>query len=321
LTNTTIDDLAVSGTNLFAGTYGCGVWRRPLSEMIVPVVLPTAPTSLSASAASSSQISLSWQDNASNETGYKVERKIGSSGPYTEIATVGANVTSYSNTGLTDGTQYYYRVCAYNSAGNSSYSNEPSDTTPMNTPTSLTAMTAPGTQINLGWRDNSSSETGYRIARKTGVSGTYSEIDTVGSNVTSYSNTGLTENTTYYYRVRGYNSLVNSNYSNEANAATAGATSVARFSSVVPDRYSLSPNYPNPFNPTTTIEFSVPKQGVVVLTIYNALGMRIEVLLNEHLEPGYYRTQWTPRDNPSGVYFYQLRTSDFTDTKKLLLVR
>jgi len=280
---------------------------------------PSTPTSLSASVASSTQINLSWQDNATNETGYKVERKTGASGTYSEIASLSAGSTSYSNTGLTDGTQYYYQVRAYNSAGNSNYSNESNGTTPMNAPTSLAATAASSTQINLGWQDNSGSENGYRIERKTGLSGTYSEIATVGSNTTSYNNTGLTENTAYYYRVRGYNSLVNSNYSNEANSST--VTSVEQISSTIPDRYFLSQNFPNPFNPITTIPFSIPKQSDVVLTVFNSLGMKIDILLNQQLPPGHYRIQWTPRDLPSGVYFYQLRSSEFTDTKKLLLLR
>lgn len=90
---------------------------------------PSAPSSLSASAASSSQINLSWSDNSSNESGFRIERKTGSGGTYSEIITVGSNVTSYNNTGLSASTNYYYRVRAYNGSGNSSYSNESNATT------------------------------------------------------------------------------------------------------------------------------------------------------------------------------------------------
>ncbi|UCE08214.1 MAG: fibronectin type III domain-containing protein, partial [bacterium] len=181
---------------------------------------PAAPTSLAASTVSGSQINLTWQDKATNETGYKVERKTGSTGTWGEIASLGTNASSYSNTGLTDGTRYYYRVYAYNSAGNSGYSNEANDTTPMNAPSNLIATAVSSSQINLNWQDNSGSESGYRIERKTGAGGTYSEITTLGANVTSYSNTGLSESTTYYYRVQGYNSLVTSTYSNEEDDTT-----------------------------------------------------------------------------------------------------
>ncbi|MBI4842746.1 MAG: S8 family serine peptidase [Nitrospirae bacterium] len=91
---------------------------------------PSAPSNLSAVSVSTSQINLTWSDNSSNETGFKIERKTGSSGTYSEIKSVGQNVTSYSNTGLSAFTTYYYRVRSYNNtSGNSSYSNTANATT------------------------------------------------------------------------------------------------------------------------------------------------------------------------------------------------
>lgn len=92
-----------------------------------PVEPPAAPTNLTATVVSSSQINLNWTDNANNETGFKIERKI--AGFFTQIDTVGANVTSYSDTGLDPSTTYTYRVRAYNDEGDSAYSNDASDTT------------------------------------------------------------------------------------------------------------------------------------------------------------------------------------------------
>lgn len=90
-----------------------------------PVVLPAAPTALTAKAVSNSRIDLTWKDNSDNEKGFKIERRTGT-GSYVEIATVGPNITTYSDTGLLRRTTYYYRVRAYNDAGYSSYSNEAS---------------------------------------------------------------------------------------------------------------------------------------------------------------------------------------------------
>jgi hypothetical protein len=90
---------------------------------------PAAPSGLSATAASSSQINLAWTDNSSNETGFKIERKTGASGTWSQITTTAAGVTSYSNTGLAASTQYYYRVRATNATGDSAYSNEANATT------------------------------------------------------------------------------------------------------------------------------------------------------------------------------------------------
>jgi N-acetylneuraminic acid mutarotase len=90
---------------------------------------PSAPSSFSATKFSSSGIALAWKDNSTIESGFKIERKLGSSGSWSQIATVGAGVTSYNDTGLAANTYYVYRVRAYNSAGNSSYSNEDGSTT------------------------------------------------------------------------------------------------------------------------------------------------------------------------------------------------
>jgi Galactose oxidase-like, Early set domain/Fibronectin type III domain/Glyoxal oxidase N-terminus len=93
-----------------------------------PSPIPAAPTNLMATAVSRSQINLSWTDNSDNETGFKVERSKNGRG-FSQIATLGANVTTYSSTGLSRNTTYYYWVRAYNTGGNSAYSNIASATT------------------------------------------------------------------------------------------------------------------------------------------------------------------------------------------------
>lgn len=87
------------------------------------VTLPAAPSNLTATASSPTQVKLSWKDNSNNETGFKIERQIGAQGVWTQIATSATNTTGYANTGLTAGQSYRYRVRATNSAGNSAYSN------------------------------------------------------------------------------------------------------------------------------------------------------------------------------------------------------
>jgi len=94
---------------------------------LAPTFTPSVSSCLAATAVSSSQINLRWRDNSNNETGFKIEHKA-QGGSYSQIDTVGANVTSYSDTGLNSGT-YCYRVRTYNAGGDSSYSNEHCDTT------------------------------------------------------------------------------------------------------------------------------------------------------------------------------------------------
>jgi carboxypeptidase T len=188
---------------------------------------PAAPGNLAATAASSSQINLSWTDSDSSEAGFKIERCSGAGcSNFTQIATTGANVSSFANTGLTASTSYSYRVRAYNSAGDSSYSNTASATTQAapaipTAPTNLTATTASRSQINLSWADNATNESGFRVERCKGATcSNFSQIATVGANVTSYPSTGLTANSTYRFRVRAYNASGNSAYSNIAAATT-----------------------------------------------------------------------------------------------------
>ncbi len=96
-----------------------------------PPALPAAPGNLTATALSRTQIRLTWTDNSGNETGFKIERCTGAAcANFSQIASVGANVTSYSSTGLKRNTTYRYRVRAYNAAGNSAYSNVVNATTP-----------------------------------------------------------------------------------------------------------------------------------------------------------------------------------------------
>lgn len=113
----------VEMTFIFMDALDNEVTRRNHTEVvIVPCDTPNTPVSLSAVAISGSQINLSWQDASSNESGFRIERSLFPSSGFSQVGAVDANVTSYEDTGLAAGT-YYYRVRAYNSCGNSGYSN------------------------------------------------------------------------------------------------------------------------------------------------------------------------------------------------------
>src|SRR5438093_9923924 len=191
-----------------------------------PTTVPSAPLNLQATGGTG-KIILTWQAPSSNGgsaiTGYKIYRST-SSGTETGYVSLG-NVTSYTNTGLTNGITYFYKVRAVNSVGISPLSNETS-ATPIGTPfTPLNLQATGGTgKIILTWQAPSSNGgsaiTGYKIYRSTS-SGTETGYVSLG-NVTSYTNTGLTNGITYFYKVRAVNSVGISPLSNETSATPIG---------------------------------------------------------------------------------------------------
>jgi len=188
-----------------------------------PVTIPNPPSGLTATAVSTSQINLAWSDNSSNETGFKIERSTDNI-TFAQITTVGTNVTSYSNTGLAAATKYYYRVSSYNSAGTSAPSAVANATTfssggGLAAPSNLQASALSSTNIKLTWTDNTTTETGFKI-ESSPDNITYTQIATVGANVVTYTHSGRTPNTNYWYRVRAYDATSNSNYSNVATVKT-----------------------------------------------------------------------------------------------------
>lgn len=186
---------------------------------IYALVPPAAPANLRLTSIGVNSAGLAWDDKSDNEDGFKIERKTGPAGTWSQIATVGANVTSFQNTGLSEATGYYYRVRAYNSAGDSAYSNELNVLTLPAAPTNLTATAVHERRVNLSWTDNSGGESGFRIERKIG-SGNWSTLTNVAANVTSYPDTGVVESTTYTYRVFAFNAGGDSAASNEATVTT-----------------------------------------------------------------------------------------------------
>ena len=100
-----------------------------------------------------------------------------------------------------------------------------------------------------------------------------------------------------------------------------GTIKVEMISSVIPDNFLLSQNYPNPFNPRTEISYEVPAAKLVKLTVYNILGKEMAELVNERQSPGKYKVSFDASNLTSGVYFYTLSTDNFTETKRMILLK
>ena len=282
------------------------------------VGLPAAPTSLNAVAINSNRIDLTWHDNATNETGYTVQRRTETTLTWSTIAYTAADSVSFSDIGVYDGTKYFYRIYASNGGGNSAPSNVTNAVTPMQPPTYLNAVQLEGAAIQLTWQDNSSSELGYYIERKLGPAGTYAVIDSVSSNVTAFTDSTGVPGNEYFFRVRAYNSDVASVYSNEVHLTLTG---VKANGTGIPDKFGVSQNYPNPFNPTTVISYQLPVNSMVTLKVYSVIGKEIRTLVNGRESAGFHSAVFVASDLPSGVYFYRMQAGKFSETKKLMVIK
>ncbi len=169
--------------------------------IIAAAPLPTAPTDLKAIMTDSSGVELSWTDRSDNENTFIIEKTI-DSGNVTEIP-LGANTTTYTDINISAGHTYIYRVYAKNDTGRSSYSNEAViyelDTV---SPASLTVTPVTESRLNLSWSYSGTGSYKTIIERKDGISGKWSVIYTTAQGVLSYSDTGLSANTQYFYRIR-----------------------------------------------------------------------------------------------------------------------
>ncbi len=192
------------------------------------VVAPAAPTSAVATAVSTTGIRLTWTDNATDETGFEILRRMGASGSFTKIATVGANAKAYNDSKLSAGTVYSYEVLAVNGSASSSASNIATTKTLAlpTAPGNLTAATLSPNSVQLKWADRSTNERGFEILSHIGSSKAWTVIGNVLANVTSFVAPSLIPNTPYTFEVMAVGVGGMSSASNTASATTTtlGAT-------------------------------------------------------------------------------------------------
>jgi formylglycine-generating enzyme required for sulfatase activity len=198
-----------------------------------------APENLTSTFVNYTSVTLNWSDSYIGEDKFEIERKLSSESTYIKIGEVSGSETStktYTDSTIEPNQTYNYRVRIVDGAAYSDYANV-TYANPIQTPTGLIATVASETSIKLDWTDNSNGEQGFKIDRKVGVSGTWvTDYAIVGANVKTFTDTGLTTGTTYYYRVRAYYSTYYSSYASEAYGTL---WAISRFVSIPTGNFSM----------------------------------------------------------------------------------
>jgi hypothetical protein len=185
-----------------------------------------APSGATATAVSATSADVRWTDNAADEGGFTIQRSTDGGTTWTDVANVGANVTTYRDGALAGGTAYTYRVRAFDATRTSGWSNNAAVTTPVapaapSAPSNLAARQLSTSAIRLTWSDHSSNETGFRVYGSRDGGSTWQLLGSVAANVTAVDHTGLRRNQTWTYRVSAFNTVGESPLSNTATAGTA----------------------------------------------------------------------------------------------------
>lgn len=174
--------------------------------------------------------------------------------------------------------------------------------------------------VQLSWTQPDNEEpASYSVYRRLSSEPAFGEAIATVTDLQYQDNT-VQSNTSYVYAVTAKDYADNmSVFSNEVPIVTTGVAD--RPTSALPTEYGLGNNYPNPFNPQTSITFALPENGRVVITILNSLGQEIEKLVDGNMPAGFHTVVWDAKKHTSGVYFYRLTVNNFTQMKKMVLMK
>ena len=234
------------------------------------------------------------------------------------------DTNTFMVSGLIPNAKYYYRIYAANGRSSSTYSNTIELTTldfaPTISPAALEASSLTETSFRANWKKVEKAA-GYYIDvalddKFSNIISRYKNIN-VGD-VDNFIVEGLTTNFNYYYRVRAYNSGGPGPYS--VTISVAIKTDLVS-EEILPANFALNQNFPNPFNPSTKISFSIPAEGFVKLAVYNLDGTEVEILVKDYLNAGTYEITFNSKNLPSGIYYYTLWNGANKVSKKMTLLK
>lgn len=289
--------------------------------------LPGTPTLFSAHASTATQINLAWNDNSTNEESFSIERSTDSS-TWILAASIDPNATSYTDIVADSNTMYYYRLCSKNSFGSSPYITVSSklNSNPLSVEiSSLTAATERLSAVLRWTTETETSNAGFDIERKKILSYTSSVFNRDWEWLGFVPGAGTSNSKKEYIYVD--RSATPGKYLYRLKQTdTDGVFKFLQFIEVevgsVPELFTLSNNYPNPFNPTTTVEFTLPSTGRATLKVFSMLGQEISTLVDQELPSGtIHRYQVDAKEYSSGLYFYQLSFGNQRLVKRMTLIK
>jgi hypothetical protein len=273
-------------------------------------------------------ITLNWSD-AAGALSYRVQVDNDSDFSSTVIDN-SVTPSTLDILGLTAGAKYYWRVRPYNGCGWGNWSDSswfktcymvgaPVLATPHDGDTILSMP------VSFDW-DTVATASKYQFQIDDTVTCVSPLVDEqmVASQFGTYD---LGFGIRYYWRVRAYGTCGWGSWSAARSCTTSAALAVEEIDAGnMPTAYSLSQNYPNPFNPSTAIEFTLPRWGQVTLEVYDIVGRKVRTLVSEAVTAGTKRVIWDGNNADgatvaSGVYFYRIKASDFSETRKMLLLK
>ncbi len=179
--------------------------QKTIAVIALHALPPIAPAITHIEILSPPVLSLQWQDNSSWETGYIIERSTGDASGFDSMITVAANTTSWADSAIAPGIRYYYRICAFNRAGKSTYSAVDSaaiPASPVSAPSNLHASAVSDNQITLTWTDNAADAARFIVERKNAANAQFDSIAGLPVATLTYTDIGLSPSTPYEYRVR-----------------------------------------------------------------------------------------------------------------------
>ncbi len=144
---------------------------------------------------------------------------------------------------------------------------------------------------------------------------------TNSGNLWSQQNSGSSEFLKSVFFINNTTGWVSGGNGTILKTTTGGSVAIQQISTTIPDKFYLEQNYPNPFNPATVISFQLPAAGFVKLKVFDLLGREIANLVNENLSAGSCKYDFNASALPSGIYFYKLETENFSETKKMVLMK